>query len=62
MSVRLTVRSAAVSDIEDAYYWLEQAQSGLGGRFIEQLREVFERLESMPEFTASFGAMYARSA
>jgi plasmid stabilization system protein ParE len=49
MSVRLTVRSAAVSDIEDAYYWLEQAQSGLGGRFIEQLREVFERLESMPE-------------
>jgi plasmid stabilization system protein ParE len=43
------LRPAADADIETTHNELEQAQAGLGTRFIKRVREVLERIEVMPE-------------
>ena len=49
MSLPLILRPAADHDIQATHDELEQCRAGLGARFVERLREVLERLESMPE-------------
>ena len=49
MSLPLIVRSEAEADIEAIYHFLEQAQAGMGRQFIVRVREVLERIETMPE-------------
>ncbi len=49
MSLPVIVRPEAEADIQGTYADLEQLQPGLGSRFAAQVRQVFERIESMPE-------------
>src|SRR5205823_13957312 len=49
MSLPVILRPAAEADIQTTHDTLEQAQAGLGGRFAAKVREVLERIESMPE-------------
>lgn len=49
MSLPLILRPEADADIQTTHDELEQAQTGLGGRFVARLREVLERIEAMPE-------------
>lgn len=46
---QLIVRPEAEEDIRATREVLEQAQTGLGRRFVGQVREVLERIESTPE-------------
>jgi plasmid stabilization system protein ParE len=55
MSVPVILRPPAEADIRDAHDALEQAQAGLGRRFARQVREVLERIETMPEM---YGAVW----
>jgi plasmid stabilization system protein ParE len=43
------LRPAADADIQATHEELEQAQAGLGDRFVARVREVLERIESIPE-------------
>jgi plasmid stabilization system protein ParE len=43
------LRPAADADIQATHDELEQAQAGLGDRFVARVREVLERIEAMPE-------------
>ena len=49
MSLPVILRPEAATDIQEAHDVLELAQAGLGGQFSARLREVLERIESMPE-------------
>jgi len=49
MSPPLIIRPEAQADIETIYDALEEVQTGLGRRFLGRVREVLERVESMPE-------------
>lgn len=49
MTLPVILRPAADADIQAIHDELEQAQAGLGTRFVARLREVLERIESMPE-------------
>jgi hypothetical protein len=49
MSPPLIIRPEADEDIQSSHDTLEQVQTGLGRRFVGRVREVFERLESMPD-------------
>jgi len=49
MSLPLILRPEAEEDIQTTHDALEQVQTGLGRRFVARVREVFERVESMPE-------------
>jgi plasmid stabilization system protein ParE len=49
MSLPVILRPAAAADIQAIHDELEQAQTGLGDRFVARVREVLERIESMPE-------------
>jgi plasmid stabilization system protein ParE len=49
MSLPVILRPEAEADIQETYDALEQIQGGLGGQFAARLREVLERIESMPE-------------
>ncbi len=42
------VRPAAAADIEDAYYWYESQQAGLGDEFREALRSALSLLGENP--------------
>jgi plasmid stabilization system protein ParE len=53
MNRPLIVRPAAETDIREIHDYLEAAQSGLGTHFAARLREVFERVETMPESCAT---------
>jgi toxin ParE1/3/4 len=49
MTLPVTLRPAADADIQTTHDELEQRQAGLGDRFVARVREVLERIESMPE-------------
>ncbi len=49
MSLPVILRAAAEADIQATHDELEQLQVGLGAGFVARLREVLERIESMPE-------------
>src|ERR1043166_3714471 len=49
MSLPVILRPAAPADIQATHDELEQSQAGLGDRFVAQVRQVLERIESMPE-------------
>jgi toxin ParE1/3/4 len=49
MSLPVILRPAADADIHRTHDELEQAQVGLGDRFVAGVREVLERSEAMPE-------------
>ena len=49
MSLPVIIRPEAEQDIQTTKDALERVQTGLGGRFLGRLREVLERVESMPE-------------
>jgi plasmid stabilization system protein ParE len=49
MSLPVILRPAAEADIHLIHDELEQSQAGLGDRFVARVREVLERIESMPE-------------
>ncbi len=49
MSLPVILRPDADADIQTIYDELEQVQTGLGDRFVARVREVLERVESMPK-------------
>jgi plasmid stabilization system protein ParE len=49
MSLPVILRPEADADIQTIHDELEQVQTGLGDRFVARVREVLERIESMPE-------------
>ena len=49
MSLPVLLRPEADADLQATHDDLEQAQAGLGARFIARVREVLERVEDMPE-------------
>jgi plasmid stabilization system protein ParE len=49
MSLPVILGPAADADIQAIHDQLEQAQAGLGDCFVARVREVLERIESMPE-------------
>jgi plasmid stabilization system protein ParE len=49
MALPVILRPEAAADILATHDDLEQYQAGLGGKFVARLREVLERIESMPE-------------
>jgi plasmid stabilization system protein ParE len=49
MSLPVILRPEAEADIQATFDELEQAQAGLGSRFVTRVREVLEQIESMPE-------------
>jgi plasmid stabilization system protein ParE len=49
MSLPAILRPEAEADIRTIYGYLEQVRLGLGKKFLSQLTEVLERIESFPE-------------
>jgi toxin ParE1/3/4 len=49
MSLPVILRPAAEADIQATYDELERVRVGLGVRFVARVREVLERIESVPE-------------
>jgi toxin ParE1/3/4 len=49
VTLPVILRPAADADIQATYDELEQSQADLGARFVARVREVLERIESMPE-------------
>jgi plasmid stabilization system protein ParE len=49
VSLPVILRPDADTDIQAIHDELEQVQSGLGNRFVARVREILERIESMPE-------------
>lgn len=49
MSRPLIVRAKAEADVRKIHEYLDATQIGLGDKFAARLRQVFERIESMPE-------------
>jgi hypothetical protein len=49
MSLPVILRPAADADIQATHDELEQCRAGLGARFVDRVREILERIESMPE-------------
>ena len=55
MSLPVIVRPTAEGDVRDIFAYLEQVREGLGRTFIDRLRDVLEKIESMPEM---FGVVW----
>jgi plasmid stabilization system protein ParE len=51
MSLPVILRPAAEADIQATHDELERCRAGLGVRFVDRVREVLERIESMPELS-----------
>jgi toxin ParE1/3/4 len=49
MSLPVILRPIAEADIQATYDELEQAQLGLGDKFVARVYEVLEKIEAMPE-------------
>ena len=49
MSLPLIVRPDAAADIQTIRDTLNQAQAGLGDRFVARLSDLLQRIEAMPE-------------
>jgi plasmid stabilization system protein ParE len=55
VTLPVILRPQAEADIRAAHDVMEQAQAGLGARFATRVREVLERIESMPNM---YGAIW----
>jgi hypothetical protein len=60
MSLPVILRPAADADIQATHDELERYQAGLGDRFVDRVREVLERIESMPEMYGLCGRTCGR--
>lgn len=49
MARRLVVQRQSDMDIQAAALWYEDQQTGLGMRFLNELNEVFRRIENNPK-------------
>jgi hypothetical protein len=49
MTLSVILRPEAKADIQTTHDALEQTRGGLGGQFAARVREVLERIDSMPE-------------
>jgi len=49
MSFSLIVKPEAEKDLQEAYDWYEEQQSGLGDSFIQQVDQVFDQLLNNPK-------------
>ncbi|MEL7530390.1 MAG: type II toxin-antitoxin system RelE/ParE family toxin [Bacteroidota bacterium] len=49
MSFRLVISTAAVADMEAAAIWYEDRQTGLGHKFLAEIRKGFQNVQSSPE-------------
>lgn len=49
MARRLVVQRQSDLDIQAAALWYEDQRTGLGKRFLDELDEVFQRIESNPK-------------
>ncbi|HEV3436311.1 MAG TPA: type II toxin-antitoxin system RelE/ParE family toxin [Gemmata sp.] len=49
MTLPVILRPAADADIQAIHDELDLLKSGLGNRFVARMREVLDRIESMPE-------------
>ena len=48
MAWQIIVRPQSDLDIQAAAFWYEDQQSGLGARFLNELDQVFQRIEENP--------------
>lgn len=55
MSLPVILRPEAEKDVRTTYDTLEQIRTGLGGKFLGQLRKVLERIEVFPEIYGVIG-------
>jgi plasmid stabilization system protein ParE len=55
MSLPVILRPEAEADIQTTHDELERLQTGLGDRFVAQVRSLLERIETMPEL---FGVVW----
>ncbi len=46
--IRLVVRPSAELDIQDAADWYEDEEIGLGGQFLDELRDIVHRIRELP--------------
>lgn len=53
MNKSVDLRAEAEADIERAHNYLEEIRPGLGKQFVARVRQVLERIESMPEMYAT---------
>lgn len=51
MSQPVILCPGAENDIREIYHYLEEIQAGLGDQFVIRLRDVLQRIESMPEIS-----------
>lgn len=45
---RLVIRKRAINDIQDAYQWYEEQQTGLGYLFIQEIQDAYIKLKEHP--------------
>lgn len=48
MTYRVRVRKDARNDLEDAALWYESQRGGLGGEFLDEVKQAFEKIASDP--------------
>jgi toxin ParE1/3/4 len=52
MNLPVILRPIAIQDIETTHAELETVRKGLGDRFVKRLRQILERIETIPELYA----------
>src|SRR5438874_634587 len=55
MSLPVILRPDAKADVQEIFIYLENVSPGLGKKFLKRLRELLERIESIPE---QYGAVW----
>ncbi|MGH2583429.1 MAG: type II toxin-antitoxin system RelE/ParE family toxin [Dehalococcoidia bacterium] len=48
MTRRVVLQPAALADVDAAAVWYEQEHAGLGGRFLDELSDLLERIAENP--------------
>ncbi len=48
MSPRVRIRQEAEQDLDEAAHWYERQQEGLGGAFLDEVLEAFDRIRENP--------------
>jgi hypothetical protein len=54
MSFTLTIRSPAVKNTNDAYWWYEEKKIGLGEEFLEEISLAYQRISAHPILLVHF--------
>jgi hypothetical protein len=54
MSFTLTIRSPAVKNTNDAYWWYEEKKIGLGEEFLEEIILAYQRISAHPILLVHF--------